>query len=163
MKITETKCYQCGGPGHVKADCWKNPDSWNHNRMKGKGKKGEGKKGKGKGKESHSWTPLVQKRRGRSADKSRDDAPVCKFNKTGQCSQGDKCTFWHADVCKHFLRGTCVLGGACVYVHSDGGNRGRTHTPRGGHIMPVVEDTQPQGPKPKAQVKAKAKAKVKHE
>lgn len=47
---------------------------------------------------------------------------ACKFYLTGECFQGEKCTFLHAEeqpICKHFVAGHCSYGEECYNLHPE--------------------------------------------
>ena len=134
---------------------------------KGKGKKGDGKgkKGKGKGKGNGKGKQPREQSRGRPEGNQKNSngqpttgrspsgepaARLCRFVKSGKCTTGDNCPYWHPGICRQFQKGTCALGAKCVFMHPKGS------------ALPAVGTAKPKAkadPVAKAQAKATAAAK----
>ena len=90
------------------------------------------KKRKGKGERSRSPAPRGNSsgrqsatRTGRSPSR-KDDRPACFDYKSGACSRGRDCDYWHPPRCRHFKSNRCSVGKDCPLVLSQKEDRPRS-------------------------------------
>ena len=47
-----------------------------------------------------------------------DAKPCLEYKKSGKCSRGKQCDFWHTDYCFAYQKGNCKYGDKCNYRHA---------------------------------------------